>query len=574
MKDLAGTRISAILGLFGGLALLALPAAGQGQFASDSDGEPAGIPIDNQAVIQNCSACHTRNDSGRMTRLSYLRKTPEGWQSSLRRMIALNEVNVDPAAAREIVRYLSNNLGLAPEELRPGNFEVERRMIDYDYEADDDTEATCSQCHSMGRVITQRRTKEEWDLLMATHRGLYPVSESQGTGLLYRGPPPGSPGAPDDTRHPMDKAVAHLSKVFPLETPEWTDWSATMRPARLAGTWAVSATQTGYGRLFGTAVIEAVPGSDDQFTTTTTLAYARSGRTVTRQGTTTVYTGYQWRGRSTLDTGLDPLREVLIVERDWEEISGRWFAGDYDEFGLDVRFQRVRSDPVVSGMEPRALQIGARDQTVTIFGANLPEALSQDAVDLGPGITVLQAVSANEGVSTLRVDVGADASVGPRDIYVAGARLPGAGVVYDEINSIRVSPEWGMARVGGVAMPKGYLQFEARAYHDGPDGKTNTDDDVDLGVVDATWSIEEYSATFVDDDIEYVGTIDQNGLFTPADDGPNPERIGDRNNIGDVWVVASLQPDGAPSERPLRARSHLIVTVPLYMRWDPWGDIR
>ena len=574
MKELAGTRISATLALVGGLALVPVPAAGPGQSASDSDREAAGIPIDNPAVIQNCSACHTRDDSGRMTRLSYLRKTPEGWQSSLRRMIALNEVNVDPAAAREIVRYLSNNHGLAPEELRPGNFEVERRMIDYDYEADSGVEATCSQCHSMGRVITQRRTKEEWDLLMATHRGLYPVSESQGTGLLYRGPPPGSPRAPDDTRHPMDKAVAHLSEVFPLETPEWTDWSATMRPARLAGTWVVSATQTGYGRLFGTAVIEAVPGSDDQFTTTTTLAYARSGRTVTRQGSTTVYTGYQWRGRSTLDTGLDPLREVLIVERDWEEISGRWFAGDYDEFGFDVRFQRVRRDPVVAGMEPRALKIGTRDQTVTIFGANLPEVLAQDAVDLGPGITVRQVVSANEGVTTLRVDVDADALVGPRDIYVAGARLPEAGVVYDEINSIRVSPEWGMARVGGVAMPKGYVQFEARAYHDGPDGKTNTDDDVALGVVDATWSIEEYSATFVDHDIEYVGTIDQDGLFTPAVDGPNPERIGDRNNIGDVWVVASLQPDGAPSERPLRARSHLIVTVPLYMRWDPWGDIR
>ncbi len=572
MKGLVDTQISAILGLVSGLALFAVPAAVQGQSPSGSNGEAVGIPIDNETVIDSCSKCHTRNDSGRMTRLSYLRKTPEGWQTSIRRMIALHELDVEPAAAREVVRYLSNNHGLSPEELRPGNFEVERRMIDYDYEADDGTEATCSQCHSMGRVITQRRTKEEWDLLMATHRGLYPVSETQGTGLLYRGPPPGSPGAPKDTRHPMDKAVAHLSEVFPLETPEWTDWSATMRPARLAGTWVVSATQTGYGRLFGTAVIEAVPGSDDEFTTTTTLAYARSGRTVSRQGSTSVYTGYQWRGRSTLDTGLDPLREVLIVERDWEEISGRWFAGDYDEFGLEVRYERVRSDPVVAGMEPRALKTGIRDQTVTIFGANLPSDLSSDAVDLGPGITVGQVVSASEGSATVRVDVDADASVGPRDIYVAGARLPGAGVVYDEIHSIRVNPGWGMARVGGVAMPKGYVQFEARAYHDGPDGKTETDDDVDLGVVDATWSIEEYSATFEDNDIDYVGGIDQDGLFTPAVDGPNPERQGDRNNIGDVWVVASVQPDGAAGS--LSARSHLIVTVPLYMRWDPWGDIR
>ena len=567
MYRLAGKHISTGLRLIGGLAVLAAPVSGQG---GSSDEDAAGIPIDNEAVIQNCSACHTRDDTGRMTRLSYLRKTPEGWQSSIRRMIALNDVSVEPAAAREIVRYLSNNHGLAPEELSPGKFEVERRLIDYKYEVDSGVERTCTQCHSMGRVITQRRTKDEWGLLMATHRGLYPISESQA--LLYNGPPAGTPGAREDTSHPMDKAVAHFAKVFPLETPEWSDWSATMRPARLAGTWLVTATQTGYGRLFGTSVIEAVAGADDQFTTTTTLSYARTGRTVTRQGSTTMYTGYQWRGRSTLDTGSDPLREVLMVERDWDAISGRWFAGDYDEFGLDVQFQRVRHDPVLAGMEPRALQVGASDQTVTVFGANLPAVLSLDAVDLGPGIRVDQVTASDAGAVTLRVDVAKDASVGPRDIYVSGARLPAAGVVYDEIHSIRVGPDWGMARVGGVAMPKGYVQFEARAYHDGADGKTATDDDVDLGVVDADWSIEEYSATFIDNDIDFVGEIDGAGLFTPAIDGPNPERSGDRNNIGDVWVVATVQPDGA--ERPLRARSHLIVTVPLYMRWDPWGDIR
>ena len=572
MKRLAGTCTSAMVGLIGGLAVFTVPAAGQDSRGSGSDGEDVGIAIHNQAVIENCSACHTRDDAGRMTRLSYMRKTPEGWQSSLRRMIALSNVTVDPAAAREIVRYLSNNHGLAPEELRSGMFEVERRMIDYDYEADDDTEATCIKCHSMGRVITQRRTEEEWGLLMAMHRGYYPVVERQA--FLYNGPPPGSSRAPEDTRHPMDKAVAHLSEVFPLETPGWTEWAATMQPARLAGTWTLSGTQIGYGRLFGQTVIEAVPGTDDEFTTTTTITYARTGRTVTRQGSTTLYTGYQWRGRSTLDDGQDPLREVLFVERDWREISGRWFAGDYDEFGLDVRYERVGSDPMVVGMEPRALKIGIGGQEVTIFGANLPAGLAPDAVDFGPGITVRQVLSSDGGSARVRADVDADASVGPRDIFVAGSRLPEAGFVYDEIHSIRVGPEWGMARVGGERMPKGYMQFEARAYHDGPDGKTATDDDVDLGVVDATWSIEEYAATFVDDDIDFVGDIDQNGLFTPAADGPNPERSGNRNNIGDVWVVASYQPEGGEPTRPLRARSHLIVTVPLYMRWDPWGDIR
>ena len=122
-------------------------------------------------------------------------------------------------------------------------------------------------------------------------------------------------------------------------------------------------------------------------------------------------------------------------------------------------------------------------------------------------------------------------------------------------------------------MPKSYTQFEARAYHRGTDGRMGTDDDVDLGVVDATWSLEEYSVTFDDDDIQFVGEIDaRTGFFTPALDGPNPERSGNRNNVGDVWVIANFSPPGGQADRPLQARAHLVVTVPLYMRWDPWAD--
>ena len=58
------------------------------------------------------------------------------------------------------------------------------------------------------------------------------------------------------------------------------------------------------------------------------------------------------------------------------------------------------------------------------------------------------------------------------------------------------------------------------------------------------------------------------GLFTPNLDGPNPKRSGNRNNIGDVWTVAVLAPDAAlGTTKPLRARAHLLVTVPVYMNW-------
>src|SRR5436305_14387694 len=111
-----------------------------------------------------------------MQRLSYERKTPEGWEMSVRRMVSLNNVSLDPATARTIVRYLSDHQGLAPAELRPARFEVERRMLEYRYTADTRTETTCRACHSMGRVITQRRTRGERAVLVATHRALYPAA--------------------------------------------------------------------------------------------------------------------------------------------------------------------------------------------------------------------------------------------------------------------------------------------------------------------------------------------------------------------------------------------------------------
>jgi quinohemoprotein amine dehydrogenase len=84
--------------------------------------------------------------------------------------------------------------------------------------------------------------------------------------------------------------------------------------------------------------------------------------------------------------------------------------------------------------------------------------------------------------------------------------------------------------------------------------------------------MEEYTATYGDDDVSFVGDLDAGkGRFVPNIEGPNPERKGQRNNVGDVWVVARYAADagdGKPANT-LKARAHLLVTVPLYMRFDP-----
>src|SRR5204863_2409711 len=142
------------------------PAAPESR-SSNADAVDEGIPVTSDLVKQRCGSCHRADDKGRMTRISYRRTTPEGWEQTIKRMVSLNNVKLEPAEARDIVRYLADHHGLAPEEAQPAAFEVERRQIDFKYTADKDTEDTCIKCHSMGRVISQRRSKEEWELLIA-----------------------------------------------------------------------------------------------------------------------------------------------------------------------------------------------------------------------------------------------------------------------------------------------------------------------------------------------------------------------------------------------------------------------
>ena len=221
------------------------------------------------------------------------------------------------------------------------------------------------------------------------------------------------------------------------------------------------------------------------------------------------------------------------------------------------------------GVSPKALRTNAAGQELTIFGANLPTSTNALALNLGPGVTIERVVRATSDSVSLRVPVDSGAATGMRAVFVAGTALRPGVAVYDRIDRMRVLPRHGMARVGGGAFPKQYAQFEAFAFHDGLDRKPDTDDDLDLGTLPVSWALEEYAVTFDDDDIKFVGSIDQRGLFTPAMDGPNPARCGERNNVGDVWVVATYRPT-TPGAQPMKARSLLVSTVPLYMRWEPW----
>lgn len=84
-------------------------------------------------------------------------------------------------------------------------------------------------------------------------------------------------------------------------------------------------------------------------------------------------------------------------------MSGRWFRGGYDEFGIDITARRLGSGATVDGVLPKALARGTRDVEVTVFGANLSKTA---ALDFGLGVRVTRVVraSADEIVARVSVD--------------------------------------------------------------------------------------------------------------------------------------------------------------------------
>jgi quinohemoprotein amine dehydrogenase len=531
-------------------------------------------------VIAKCSGCHKKDDKGNLSRISWERTTPEGWQEAIKRMVRLNGLELKPEEARAIVKSLSTDHGLAPEEAKPVMYFVEHRIQDEEFPNDVVHEA-CAACHPIARAKSWHRSKEEWDLLVEMHRGYFTVSEQSfrgrgaGRGGAAAAAAPGAPAV--DTRPASDQAVEYFAKSYPLNTPEWAAWKARMRAPKLTGRWLIEGHEAGRGDITGEVTIE--PGAaEDEFTTNVKLTYTKDGKTVTRTGKSLVFTGYSWRGRSTTKASTEPspaaaggvpaeMRETMWIAPDQNSMEGRWFWGAYEEFGIDVMLKRAGDGVTVSGTDVKMIKTGTTAQKVRIYGDNFPKLTAAD-IDMGAGVTVKRVVEQTAQVATVEVDVDAKALSGKRDVAVRRAVAQNAIAVYDKIDYIKVAPSTSIARLGGIKFPKGYQQFEAIAYNRGADGKPHTADDVELGRVDAEWSLEEFYAVYGDDDTKFVGKMSPTGFFTPAEEGPNPSRKFSRNNYGDVWAVATYKGATDKEGKPLVARSYLVVAIPLYVRYD------
>ncbi len=531
------------------LSLAALSLSGPAGAAEADDG----IPVASALVEAACGACHATDARGRMSRISFQRKSAEGWQITILRMIRTGNIDLGPEDARAVVRYLADHHGLAPEEERPIFYLAEQRSFQESFAAGEELlRETCSGCHLTARFRAQRRTAEEWDLLKGMHVGYFPVIEGQ----TFRG----EPGA---ERWAVDRVLDQLKERYPFETSAWKNYRAKGPGPGIAGRWFLKGSQPGRGPIAGIVEFRPEDGESGDYAYEANLTHA-DGTAERRLGAGVLYGGYSFRGRSQGER-LQERRAALLLDADGQTLRGRLFRGRFGEDGLDATLTRVAGGVQIAAAWPPAGRIGSTVSGLRILGAGFGEDAA-DSLDFGSGVRVAGVRRISDGELQADLEIGPEALLGYRDVSISGIRLVDGFAVHDGVDYIRVLPETALARVGGAVAPKQFVQFEVNGWHRGPDGERLTGDDLALGPVAVSWTTEEYYIRDEDADTRFVGNIDERGLFTPGLDGPNPERELDADNMGDVWVVAEHQ-DPASGET-LRDRARLVVAPPVFLYWD------
>ena len=533
-----------------------------------------GIKVTDPVVIQHCGGCHKVEEDGFMSRVSFMRKGPEGWEMSLKRMIRHHDMEFSPEEARQMIRYLAHHHGLARSEAERSLYDAERRVHWSEQDKDQDLRRTCAPCHTLGRVFAQQRTGEEWQHLKKMHMAFFPNTSSQfgerrrssrggntqgrGGNTQGRGESSGrgegsgrggsssrgSTSSGGGSR--ADRVLAALTKSQPLLSEEWEAWQIDEREVPLTGVWTVIGHEVTRGEIRGTVEISRT--GEDAFKTVWLLEFGDGSR-VRREGRGVMYAGYSWRGRSRPAAGTpgdEPaeLREVMLLSADWNSFKGRCFYGGYSELGMDVTLHRhMGATQIFASDEPAIAP--SKDAAVVLRGTGFPADVAPQDFHLGAGVTVTDVRRENNTKVTLVVDIAKDAKLGARRVSFRAIRGPEAVTLYDTVDYIKITPGEGLSRIGKGGkgkIPKQYERFEAWAMHRGPDKKLYTADDWQIKVVDAKWRLEEFGIHEYDDDVKYVGEINADtGFFTPAIDGPNPKRRWNANNIGNVYVVAEAK---------------------------------
>ena len=120
-----------------------------------------------EVAVAVCTVCHDA------TTVMLKRDGESGWRQTVERMVVQKGAQITPADMELVVRYLSTQLGpdmsrmQMPGPLPPGAVGGGARTV-AELKLPDGpgkvlVEGRCAACHDLGRVVSYRRTRAEWD---------------------------------------------------------------------------------------------------------------------------------------------------------------------------------------------------------------------------------------------------------------------------------------------------------------------------------------------------------------------------------------------------------------------------
>ncbi|MFE4200332.1 quinohemoprotein amine dehydrogenase subunit alpha [Aneurinibacillus aneurinilyticus] len=516
---------------------------GQGNQTRETAAIPpsAGGTHVSKQVEASCMGCHAVDENGKLARIEYMRKTPEGWSQTIARMERLHGLKVTDEQRKQLIQDLSNERGLSLEEAQSVQYWLaEKPSHMEDQIKNPNLQNACMTCHAGGRFMAQRRTEEEWKNLKDFHLVMFPSIY-----LNHR-----------HTDWPVvaDAAINYLAKQYPLENKEWENWKG--KNQQVDGKWKVVGFQGTKGAYVGDSEFMS---TDGKLTEKKSVRYLDQNVSLQSTGNVEMYSGYALRMQ--YEQAGKKLRGTFNVGRDGKTITGDWSDASNPGITGEETYYKVQTEkPEIIHMEPRAIQRG-QTQDLTLYGMNVKQLTAQD-LKLPAGVSLKNMFVLSDDQVKISLAVDDAALTGASIIGTEKAIVHPKLVVYDRIDYIKVTPPYAVARVGGAElMHKVSTQFVAYAYSSGKDGKQGTDDDIELMPVTAEWALAPYPEGEKDEDLHYIGSIDsKTGLFTPAAEGVNKERPFTQENVGSVSVIAKYRYGG----NTLTGKTHLVVTVPDY----------
>ncbi|MDY3196844.1 MAG: c-type cytochrome, partial [Pseudomonadaceae bacterium] len=102
-----------------------------------------------ELLATRCAACHQAEGDDKYSRISYQRKTPEGWLMTIGRMQTAHKVQLTDEERRTLIKYLADKQGMAPSETADYRYALERRLNTQETLMEDpQLGEMCVRCHS------------------------------------------------------------------------------------------------------------------------------------------------------------------------------------------------------------------------------------------------------------------------------------------------------------------------------------------------------------------------------------------------------------------------------------------